>query len=315
MNHFLPFAQVSALDHPLPETLQKRQFTPATGTIFGDSRRRKLENGVQAVKTSAFSGFQSGWQDSSDFGQDSTFQSSRNNSLQGKNLEKDVKSSERQKFRARPIPRSLYQPFTLQKPVEKQVTVPQQFNLTSPSPKKPLMTQVETFRARPMPDFSKPWQPCITPKKGKTFEEVSRQGFSNSCLKHSSSFQREEPALVSLHSRSHSKGSFVSNGLKESTGFMEIELHSTKRAKDREMFQERLKELERARIANLEEEARLKAMQDEEEMKVIRKQAEFKARPMPYFKRVLDWNNDNHLEDRSTDFASSTNDTMMDIEY
>ena len=95
---------------------------------------------------------------------------------------------------------------------------------------------------------------------------------------------------------------------------MDIELHSTKRAKVRELFQEGLQELSRKKKADLQAEARAKAAQEELEIIQIRKQAEFKAILMPNFQRVLNWDKNQNYEDQSTAFASSLNDTMMDIE-
>ena len=123
---------------------------------------------------------------------------------QGQNL----KLAERQKFKARPLPKSTYQPYSLQKPIERQVTVAQGFHLTSPSPKKILDSgQVEQFKARPMPNFSKPWQPFLTPDKHKMPENLS-QNLSSSCIKHFPSFDREHRASCStFHCKSKSKAS------------------------------------------------------------------------------------------------------------
>lgn len=346
MNHFQPFAQVSALDNPLPELLHKRQFTPASSSIFGDSRRRKLENGVQAYQSQTFpvnSTFPPGHctSQSSCSLASTCFTDSAEICPQSQ----DIKLTERQKFKARPLPRSTYQPFAIQKAKERQVTVPHEFHLTSPSPKKILDSgKIEKFKARPMPDFSKPWIPFFTPTKNNNPEGPS-QNLSNSCIKHYSSFNREEKP--NFHCKSKSKGSdfrfstqeINSSGEnsrklcrnhKTSKDFqsfnnekshfdpvipMDIELHSTKRAKDRELFQERLQEINRKKEAELQAEARAQALQEEQELRQIRKQAEFKARPMPNFQRVLDWNKNGSYEDQSTAFASSVNDTMMDIEY
>ena len=342
MNHFQPFAQVSALDNPLPELLHKRQFTPASCSIFGDSRRRKLESGVQAYPSQAFP-VSSNQPPGHSASQSSCSLASTccTDSAEMGPQGQEAKLTERQKFKARPLPKSTYQPFFVQKPKERQVTVPQEFHLTSPSPKKVLDSgRNEKFRARPMPNFSKPWTPFCTPTKHNA--EGTSQNLSSSCIKHYSSFNREE--RPNFHCKSKSKGSDFrfsaqeanastepeAKGFKhhkelqsfshEKVGFdpatpMDIELHSTKRAKDRELFQERLREINRKREADLQAEARAQALQEELELRQIRKQAEFKARPMPNFQRVLDWSKNPNYEDQSTAFASSLNDTMMDIEY
>lgn len=346
MNPFQPIAQVSALDNPLPELLQKRQFTPSSCSIFGDSRRRKLENGVQSYQNHTFQNPSNLPSCNSNFRPSFSFTStcftdSTELLHQGQNL----KLTERQKFKARPLPKSTYKPYSMQKPIERQVTMTQEFHLTSPSPKKISDSgQVEKFKARPMPDFSKPWQPFFTPNKHKT-PEPSSQNLSSSCIKHFPSFDREHrKSVAASHCKSKSKASdfrfktqeFEQNeekycqsnknfkDYKETKGFkeeksridnaMDIELHSTKRAKDRELFQERLQELNRKKEADLQAEARAQAAQEELELRQIRKQAEFKARQMPNFQRVLNWDKNHDYEDQSTAFASSLNDTMMDIE-
>ena len=71
---------------------------------------------------------------------------------------------------------------------------------------------------------------------------------------------------------------------------MEIELHSTKRAQERELFEERIREAERRKAAEAEEEAKSLIQRELAEVRNIRKQTEFKARPLPKFiGKVIQW--------------------------
>ena len=98
---------------------------------------------------------------------------------------------------------------------------------------------------------------------------------------------------------------------------MDIELHSTKRAQEREIFEEKLREQERWKEARIKEEEEEAARREMEEIKMIRKNAEFKARPAPNFKwEISDWGNKNpHDTEESINYTMSTQDMdMMDLE-
>jgi len=329
MNPSQPFAHVSALDCPLHDTMHKRQFQPAPTSIFGDIRRRKLETGLVGIKGTFDSAYSQGFSFGSNSSASGQFVLGSQGHARNFNLTENVFSESRPKFKARPIPKSLYQPHKILNSTERPTTVPQEFPLSSsPMHKFVQPTRSSSFKARPMPNFTKSWAPQYsTPVKSSNpcpYPNQSNQDTSSfTPLPYTHKYDFPTP-LKSGHGRSASgfedssidskKNKRKKKGEYEATVPMDIELHSSRRAQEREFFQEKLRGLQRAKEAQLKSENDLRLIQEKEELKNIRKQIEFRARPMPGFMRVIDWTKDQNIEDLSTDFTSSLNDTMMDIE-
>lgn len=326
MNPIQPFALVSALDCPLQHSAYKRQFQPASNTIFGDIRRRKLENGVVNIKAAVDSRFCNVSPFGNFHGPAGQFVFGGQGRSASRSSADGAQFEPRQKFKARPIPKSLYHPHKLQiTAADRPITIPQDFNLSfSPSEGSMKNGRSGSFKARPMPNFSKPWAPQYsTPVKSNNpdqYEEDSNcfSGFNktHTPLPYSKRSSFSTP-FKNGHSRSSSGFEETKNHpIKEfePTIPMEIELHTTKRAQDREIFQEKLRENQRIKEAEQKLANELKQRQEEEALRIIRKQTEFKARPMPTFNRSISWTKDKKLEDQSTAFGMSLNNTMMDIE-
>lgn len=318
MNFSQPFVQVSALDCPLQDSMYKRQFQPAPNSIFGDIRRRKLETGAVGIKGSFDNTYNQGFSFGSNSNVSAQFVFGNQGRVKNQNLTENYFIEQRQKFKARPIPKSLYKPHKIFNTTDRPSTVPQEFPLSS-SPMHKLLepTRSSSFKARPMPNFSKSWAPQYsTPVKSSNPNQYSQDTSSFTPLPYTQKYDFPTP-LKGGHGRSAS--GFEDSSIKvrkeyEPTIPMEIELHSSRRAQERDIFQEKLRSLQRAKEAQQKAENDLRLRQEKEELMNIRKQTEFRARPMPGFKRVIEWAKDQNFEDLSTDFASSLNDTMMDIE-
>ena len=346
-------ATVSATNNPAPGILQKRSFQPGRETIFNDIKKRKLAKGIEHIQYSFFSTSSynsminpASLHTPSKSPSAKTFNSSSNPQNFYSNSKETQFQDHRQRFKARPIPKSLYKPDFLLRSSEKPLTSPQDFPLTTQSPHtcQPTFVQNDNFKARPMPDFSTPFTPqhFFTPTKPKdfNFSSVSRtisseksptkyipQNYPMSTPPHHSQtgFCTPRPAMqfsTPCRSNMSSSGYNFNYSAKdfqqrsgnscrefEPTVPMDIELHSTRRAEEREIFEEKLREQERRKeaLARIEEEGR--QMAEMQEVRLIRKQAEFKAKPMPKFKgRVIEWG-----QGSTRDHSMDTQD-MMDIE-
>lgn len=288
MNSQSYIPKVSASKIPPPGILQKRYFEADNCTIYNNVKIRKLESGVQPLQCSFFSS-------STQISQIPQISSHTPSNVSSTSFEFQFAepaqvptATYRQKFKARSIPKSLYKPNFTVKSSEKPLTTPQEFPLTTPSPHKfqSALLKTENFKARPMPNFSNPFIPqhFSTPTKPIDFNLTHSSGKYYSMRTPPSSHQFNTPSRSSSIRKCRDF---------EPTIPMDIELHSTRRAEEREVFDEYVREQERWKEAIARQQMEEKNRVELEEIKLIRKQAEFKARPMPNFKgRVIDWNED-----------------------
>ena len=280
MNPIEHIAYVSASHCPIQEILQKRQFQSNPGTIFSNIKKRKLENSVQKLEYESPSNF--------------SYNSFINSSVQEMTANNDSRTilatsnksspyplnattsyneamNTRQKFKARPIPNSLYKPNLILKGNEKSITQIKEFNLTTPSPHKFQQNcyQSEGFKARPMPKFSNPFTPQQFPSQFKptslNFSEYSTDislNISSSTPSNNNTFISTPKSLQKSANHGNSSLKLFSKSMScisndfsqnfnrtykefESTIPMDIELHTSMRAQDRDLFEERLREQER----------------------------------------------------------------------
>ena len=336
MNFTENIAKVSAFYCPPPGNLTKRQFQPGFGTIFNDIKKRKLETGVSNIQPSFF--INSSYEHSNTSTEISTSQVFLQQKLSNSTNKQNEFSAEpkrqkkdfRQKFKAKPIPNSLYKPNFFIRSSEKPLTYPQEFSLSTPSPHKYRYQQEvpERFKARPMPDFSNPFTPnfCITPRKPEFFENSSKKTVSAEKREYTintapvyKKFNSEFSTPKNMTKNSTpSKEKNLSYGQEfaknknfqdfEPTVPMEIELHTSARAQEREIFEEKLRQQERLKKAVIKQEHDEKHKQESEQIRLIRKQTIFKARPMPKFQgKVLEF-----TQDGTSDHTNSMQ--MMDLE-
>lgn len=319
MNSSRHIAHVSATVCPPPGLAHKRHFEPVSHTIFSDIKKRKLEHGTQKLQPSFLSdsSFGSFLNSTEDTMQNwSTPQKGPGSLFMSASVSSDSKNcpvEQRHKFKARPIPKTLYKPDFIPKTNERMPTVPQEFQLSTQSPFKQRQQSAksDTFRARPMPNFSRPWLPqnCFTPSKNHPPDiNCESQFFDNypghfSISTPPSQKRVHTPTATSRNQeRNLTPSRFYTNGFNynkaneicqnpnklikdfEPTIPMDIEFHTAKRAQEREIYEERRREQERLKEAMNKIEAEEKARIEAQEMRMIRKQLEFKARPMPNFR-------------------------------
>ncbi|OMJ72480.1 hypothetical protein SteCoe_29074 [Stentor coeruleus] len=352
MNSFNHVAHVSAVECPPPGLIHKRHFEPINHSIFSDVKKRKLDNGIQKLQPSFISdasfgsflntteGSSNNWSTpqktpGSSFLSCNFLSESKNRSDSEKKCleieEKGCSVKHRYKFKARPIPKTHYKSKFVPKTNERMPTIPQEFPLSTPSPHRHRQQseKPDTFRARPMPNFSRPWLPqsCFTPSKSSNPLELDLE----------SQFLDTTPGYFSIYTppakrfhtptvsrnleRTFTPSHIYTSGFNfsktkdfynqkylrdfEPTIPMEIELHTAKRALEREIFEEQLREKERLKDALEKVENEEKARIEAEEIRMIRRQSEFKARPMPNFR---------HKSPMSRGSQSAHSEDMMDIE-
>ncbi|OMJ86021.1 hypothetical protein SteCoe_12522 [Stentor coeruleus] len=354
MNSFNQVAHVSAVEYPHQGLIHKRHFEPINHSIFSDAKKRKLDNGIQKLQPSFISdasfntflntteGSSHNWSTpqktpGSSFLSSNFLSESKNRSDSEKRCleieENGCSVKQRYKFKARPIPKTQYKVSFIPKTNERMPTIPQEFPLSTPSPHRyrQQSEKPETFRARPMPNFSYSWLPqsSFTPGKSSNPLELNLESefldttpgyfsihtppakrfHTPTKSRHSERNLTPSHIYTSGYNFSKSKDSYTHHQKYlrdfEPTIPMEIELHTAKRAQEREIFEEQLREKQRLKQALERVESEEKAKIEAKEIKMIRKQSEFKARPMPNYR---------HKSPMSRGSQSVHSDDMMDIE-
>ena len=189
------------------------------------------------------------------------------------------------KFKAKPVPKTLYRPHLLVKASTKPPTVPQEFSLSQ----------------SPVPSIHK--KSCVSPASSTPFKARPMPNFSPSPINFATPTKRETKQITPFKARPMPDFSspFTPTSSTKLTLPEPFSCHSEKRATQRQLFQDQVREKQQ----KLEEERIVQETQtklfEEEQVKLIRKQSTFKARPLPAF---IKQSKDSHtcsLEDMDID--------------
>lgn len=193
----------------------------------------------------------------------------------------------------------------------------------SPIPKCQKSFETPPFKARSVPDFSNPFTPTKstsstkvkefklhTEQRGATKHELFQEQIQNEIrsLNELRNFKAAPapaftpPTKLSTFSPSSEKGSqnssqssfkakpmpdfskpFIPTLDREPISVMDIELNTDRRAEERQLFEEKLREKDRIQQQLREAEALKQVQLEQQQMEQIRKSMEFKARPMPSY--------------------------------
>ncbi|CAG9325148.1 unnamed protein product [Blepharisma stoltei] len=221
----------------------------------------------------------------------------------------------RPKFKARKIPKSNNQPMLFVRSSDRPLTIPREFNLSSPinrhslcfspNPDKRTLQDITPFsslhkseythtfdspgfKARPAPDFSSPFTPkkMFTPTKHQEFN--LRTEIRGSAKKQEFEKQINEQISTEENNRQFKARPWsnkVPTPVKSSeiplVYPMDIELNSDKRAEQRALFDKELLEKEKIKNDIERQQAEERRLKEQQEISELRKSMIFRAQPIP----------------------------------
>jgi len=226
----------------------------------------------------------------------------------------------RPKFKARPVPKSLYNPSVVSKHSHKPPTKPNEFSFNSKHKSQPQPPPNDNyFKALPLnkeildrPNFV-PKKHTKQPTKPVEFDfETTKRSLMNSMFSTQSSVDSTEGHKPNFFRNQFSSLDFThrasmpplpckgfsarpvpnfSNPFQpvhncQFTEPQEFTLNSQERAEDRKLFEEELREKERRREAQKQAQEEQRRLQEEMELKQLRKNLVFKARPVPEYQSL-----------------------------
>lgn len=349
----------SPLSH-LAATPHKRAYIPSSHSLVSDIKKRRLMHGIESIQPSVPQTPTRGRQGTSTMGDYlpstaspmsaarsySAFYTPQRPRLPSDSLSREaaelIEISQRPKFKARPVPKTQYQPSIVIKSSDKPLTVPVELNVFSHARSFSCtsrcsnegMDSTSSFKAREMPDFSQVNLPAkreFTPTQPEPFDlKTEERGREKSLsLLHKMQIEAQNqlqatqftanplpyflppkpilsarpqtvpqpfnlrpvasstlpafPAVNAFRARPMPDFSTPFQPLLPGTHTepMDIELHSDIQSQHRTIFEEKLREKQRHEQQFAASKASESLRREAEEIKQLRHQMEFEARPMP----------------------------------
>ncbi|CAG9325783.1 unnamed protein product [Blepharisma stoltei] len=223
-------------------------------------------------------------------------------------------------FKARKIPKTMNQPQLFIRSSDRPLTVPRDFNLSSPvnrhslcfSPDRSLQDitphgsaqklsfESPGFKALPLPDFSSPFTPkkMFSPTKHQEFN--LRTEIRGSAKKQNFEKQINEKNVAEQNMRHfraktwcHTTPTPIKSSDIPLVYPMDIELNSDRRAEQRSLFDENLREKERRQKEIQRQQEEERRIREEQEIAELRKSMSFKAQPISR-NVIRQWRNDSN---------------------